>query len=123
MTDNPFGYSDRLMQTFEQLKYDGEIDNPTVTVTKGSMAIGQSVKFMLKIEDGIITDGRFKAFGSTATIACASFAIQWLIGKTIEEASTFSSQRLIETFELSMIKRNSALFVADAIHQLLKLSK
>ncbi|MBR2303336.1 MAG: iron-sulfur cluster assembly scaffold protein [Clostridia bacterium] len=57
---------------------------------------GDQVKIYLKIEKNIVTEARFKAVGSVATIVFASSICTCVLDCTIEECLNLNAQRLFE---------------------------
>ena len=56
---------------FEQLMYD---------VSLGKMSCGDVIKLQVKVEDGKITDAKFKTFGCGSAIASSSLVTEWVKG-------------------------------------------
>ena len=52
----------------------------------GNAKCGDIMKMYIKVEDGVITDVKFKTFGCGAAIATSSMATEMIKGKTIDEA-------------------------------------
>ena len=79
-------YSEKVMDHFTNPRNVGEIENADGVGTVGNPKCGDIMRIFLKIEDGIITDVKFKTFGCGAAIATSSMATEMVKGKSIEEA-------------------------------------
>jgi nitrogen fixation NifU-like protein len=64
----------------------GEIENPSGVGVVGNPVCGDLMQIQIKVEDGILTDVKFKTFGCGAAIATSSMVTDLAIGKTIEGA-------------------------------------
>ncbi|MGB7901823.1 MAG: iron-sulfur cluster assembly scaffold protein, partial [Halobacteriota archaeon] len=79
-------YSDKVMLHFMNPHHMGEIENPSGVGVVGNPVCGDLMQIQIKVEDGILTDVKFKTFGCGAAIATSSMVTDLAIGKTIEEA-------------------------------------
>ena len=87
-----------------------------VTGEAGSVHQGDMVIIQLQVNDkGIITDAKFKAFGSGPCIAVCSYATDFIINKTIAVAATLNAAELKRIFDLPDIRVHCAMLVEDAI--------
>jgi Fe-S cluster assembly scaffold IscU len=115
---NEFEYSDKVMDYFAHPRnvgsLDGEADNVGTGVA-GSPACGDVMKLQIQVEDGVITDAKFKTFGCGSAIASSSLATEWLIGKTIEEAVTVSNLHIAKELELPQVKVHCSVLAEDAV--------
>jgi nitrogen fixation NifU-like protein len=73
------------------------------------------VRFQLRVEDGVVTDARFKAHGCGYTIAAASYATDWIKGRPVTEAAGLRHDLLAQALEMPALKLSSALLVEDAL--------
>jgi len=89
-------YNETVMDHFMNPRNVGEIENADGVGTYGSPVCGDMTSIYLKIEDDIITDAKFKTFGCGSAIASSSVATEILKGKTVEEALTLSTAKIIE---------------------------
>jgi nitrogen fixation NifU-like protein len=75
------------------------------------------MQIQIKVEDGILTDVKFKTFGCGAAIATSSMVTDLAIGKTIEEALKITRNDVAENLEgLPPIKMHCSNLAADALH-------
>ncbi|MDR2162455.1 MAG: iron-sulfur cluster assembly scaffold protein [Clostridiales Family XIII bacterium] len=79
-------YNDKVIDHFTNPHNVGEFENPDGEGTYGSPVCGDMMKISIMVEDGVITDARFKTFGCGSAIASSSVATDMIIGKTVEEA-------------------------------------
>ena len=80
------------------------LQNPSnVGILRGANAIGKAqseicsdiLKFYLLIEDGVVTEARFKTFGGATLIAVASVTTDLIIGKTVDEVLSFDTNDIL----------------------------
>lgn len=54
------------------------------------------MEIAIKVNDNVITDAKFKTFGCGSAIASSSVATDMIIGKTLEEALTYTNKTFID---------------------------
>jgi nitrogen fixation NifU-like protein len=74
------------MDHFTNPRNVGEIPDADGVGTEGNPTCGDVMKISIKVQDGRITDAKFKTFGCGAAIAVSSMVTEMVKGKTIEEA-------------------------------------
>ncbi|MGQ9720348.1 MAG: iron-sulfur cluster assembly scaffold protein [Candidatus Jordarchaeum sp.] len=79
-------YSEKVIDHFTNPRNVGEIENANGVGTVGNPADGDVVTIYVEIEDNILKDVKFKAFGCAAAIATGSMTTELAKGKTVEEA-------------------------------------
>jgi nitrogen fixation NifU-like protein len=79
-------YSDKVMDHFTNPRNVGEIKDADGKGSVGNPVCGDTTDIYIKVENGIITDIKFKTFGCGAAIATSSMITEMAIGKTLEEA-------------------------------------
>ena len=65
----------------------------------GNPVCGDLMQIQIKVEDGILTDVKFKTFGCGAAIATSSMVTDLAIGKTIEGALKITRSDVAENLE------------------------
>jgi nitrogen fixation NifU-like protein len=79
-------YSDKVMDHFMNPRNVGEIENADGIGEEGNPVCGDMMTFYIKVDDGRLSDVKFKTFGCGAAIAVSSIVSEMATGKTIEEA-------------------------------------
>ncbi len=92
-------YSDKVMDHFNHPRNVGEIEDADGIGTVGNPVCGDIMKMYLKIQDGVITDVKFKTFGCGSAIATSSMATEMIKGKTIQEALTLTNAAVAEALD------------------------
>lgn len=76
-------YSEKVMDHFANPRNVGEIENADAIGEVGNAKCGDIMKMYLKIDNGIITDVKFKTFGCGAAVATSSMATELIKGKPV----------------------------------------
>jgi nitrogen fixation NifU-like protein len=111
-------YSDKVIDHYENPRNVGSFakDDPTVgTGMVGAPACGDVMKLQIKVEDGIITDAKFKTYGCGSAIASSSLVTEWVKGKTLDEAGSIKNSEIAEHLALPPVKIHCSILAEDAI--------
>jgi nitrogen fixation NifU-like protein len=81
----------------------------------GAPACGDVMKLQIKVQDGIITDARFKTYGCGSAIASSSLVTEWVKGKTLDEAATIRNTDIAQELALPPVKIHCSILAEDAI--------
>jgi nitrogen fixation NifU-like protein len=81
----------------------------------GAPECGDVMRLQLEINDGIITDAKFKTFGCGSAIAASSLATEWLKGKSLDEAVELDNMDLVEELSLPPVKIHCSVLAQDAV--------
>ena len=110
-------YSEKVMDHFSNPRNVGEIEDASGTGTVGNAKCGDIMKMDIKVENGIITDVKFKTFGCGAAIATSSMATEMVKGKSIDEALQLTNKAVAEALDgLPPVKMHCSMLAEQAIH-------
>ena len=111
-------YSDKVLDHYSNPKNVGTLDkskNNVGTGLVGAPECGDVMRLQIEVNEGIITDAKFKTFGCGSAIASSSLATEWLKGKTIDEAVKIDNMDLVEELNLPPVKIHCSVLAEDAI--------
>jgi nitrogen fixation NifU-like protein len=104
------------MEHFKNPRNVGEIENPDGTGHVGNPVCGDIMELYIRVNDGVITDAKFKTFGCGAAIATSSMVTEMVKGKTIEEALAISNHAVAEALDgLPPIKMHCSVLAEEAL--------
>ncbi len=89
-------YTEQVMDHFMHPRNMGEIENADGVGEVGNAKCGDIMKMFLKIENGVITDCKFKTYGCASAIATSSIATEMIKGHTVQEAVGLSNKAVVE---------------------------
>ena len=116
-------YSTKVLDHYENPRNVGKMDDndPTVgTGMVGAPACGDVMKLQIKVEDGIITDAKFKTYGCGSAIASSSLVTEWVKGMTLNEASSITNSAISQDLALPPVKIHCSILAEDAIKAAIK---
>ena len=111
-------YSDKVVDHYENPRNVGSFDksDPSVgTGMVGAPACGDVMKLQIKVEDGIITDARFKTYGCGSAIASSSLITELVKGMSLDQASSIKNSDIAEELALPPVKIHCSILAEDAI--------
>jgi len=110
-------YSEKVIDHYENPRNVGklEIDETTGTGVVGAPACGDVMRLQIKVQDGIITDAKFKTYGCGSAIASSSLVTEWVKGKTLDEAGSIKNAEIAEELALPPVKIHCSILAEDAI--------
>lgn len=113
-------YSEKVLDHYSNPKNVGTLDKSKQNVGTGLVGApecGDVMRLQLEINDGVITDAKFKTFGCGSAIAASSLATEWLKGKTLEKASKLDNMDLVEELNLPPVKIHCSVLAQDAVRE------
>lgn len=109
-------YSEKVLDHFANPRNVGEIENADGIGEVGNAKCGDIMKMYLKIDDGVISDVKFKTFGCGAAIATSSMATELIKGKPIEDALKLTNKAVVEALDgLPAVKIHCSVLAEEAI--------
>jgi nitrogen fixation NifU-like protein len=110
-------YSEKVIDHYENPRNVGkmEIDDNVGTGMVGAPACGDVMKLQIRVENGIITDAKFKTYGCGSAIASSSLVTEWVKGKTLDQAGAIKNAEIAEELALPPVKIHCSILAEDAI--------
>jgi nitrogen fixation NifU-like protein len=111
-------YSTQVIDHYENPRNVGKMnpdDENVGTGLVGAPACGDVMKLQIRVEDGIITDAKFKTYGCGSAIASSSLVTEWVKGKTLDEAGTIRNTDIAQELALPPVKIHCSILAEDAI--------
>lgn len=88
-------YSPQLLDHFQNPRNAGDLSDADATVEIENPVCGDVIRLSVKFDAGRIAEIRFKAKGCVPAMACGSALTAIVLGKTAEEARSFTKEDLI----------------------------
>ncbi len=111
-------YSNKVMDHYENPRNVGTMDTKAKEVGTGIVgapACGDVMRLQIEVEQGVISDAKFKTYGCGSAIASSSLLTEWVKGKSIDEALEISNRQIAEELELPPVKIHCSVLAEDAI--------
>ena len=111
-------YGERDLDHYENPRNVGKLDkdDPSVgTGLVGAPACGDVLQLQIKVDDGVITDAKFKTYGCGSAIASSSLVTEWLKGKNLDEAEAIKNTDIAQELALPPVKIHCSILAEDAI--------
>lgn len=111
-------YSQQVIDHYENPRNVGSFskdDQDVGTGLVGAPACGDVMRLQIKVENGVITDAKFKTYGCGSAIASSSLVTEWVKGKTLEQAGEIANSQIAEELALPPVKIHCSILAEDAI--------
>lgn len=117
-------YGEKVLSHYRNPRNVGSMDKSDANVGTGMVgapACGDVMKLQIKVNDqGVIEDAKFKTYGCGSAIASSSLLTEWVMGKTLDEASTIKNTEIVEELSLPPVKIHCSVLAEDAIKAAIK---
>ena len=111
-------YSDQVLDHYNNPRNVGVMDakDPSVgTGMVGAPACGDVMRLQIKIEEGIVTDAKFKTYGCGSAIASSSLLTEWVKGMNVEDVDEIKNSQIADALSLPPVKIHCSVLAEDAI--------
>jgi nitrogen fixation NifU-like protein len=111
-------YSEKVIDHYENPRNVGSFAKDDLGIGTGMVgapACGDVMKLQIKVEDGVITDAKFKTYGCGSAIASSSLVTEWVKGKTLDQAGKITNSTIAEELALPPVKIHCSILAEDAI--------
>ena len=114
-------YSRKVIDCFLDAKNIGVVDGYNARGFEGSIECGDALEVTLKIEDEVIIDAKFRAYGCTAAIASGEALVQLVKGKNIAKAMEITNRDICDFLEgLPAVKIHCSVMGEEVLERALK---
>jgi nitrogen fixation NifU-like protein len=116
-------YSAKVLDHYENPRNVGSFDPKQQNIGTGMVgapACGDVMKLQIEVEDGIITDAKFKTYGCGSAIASSSLVTTMVKGMTLDQASDVKNMDIVEELALPPVKIHCSVLAEDAIKAAIK---
>lgn len=111
-------YSNKVIDHYENPRNVGSLDKSDESVGTGIVgapACGDVMKLQIKVENGVITDAKFKTYGCGSAIASSSLVTEWVKGMSVDQAMQIKNSQIAEELSLPPVKIHCSVLAEDAI--------
>jgi len=112
-------YSEKVIEHYENPRNVGTLakgeDDEVGTGLVGAPACGDVMRLQIRVQDGRITDAKFKTFGCGSAIASSSLATEMIKGMTLDQAAQIKNTQIVEELNLPPVKIHCSVLAEDAI--------
>ena len=110
-------YSEKVMDHFSSPRNVGEIEDADGVGEVGNPVCGDMMTIHIKVDEGKLTDIKFKTFGCGAAIATSSMITEMAMGMTIEDALEITRDSVADALDgLPPVKLHCSNLAADGLH-------
>ena len=92
-------YTEKVLEHFMSPRNTGSMPDADAEGTMGDPKCGDSLNIYIKVNNDVIEDIRFLAFGCAASIATSSMTTELAKGKTLGEALKITEQDVIDALD------------------------
>jgi len=111
-------YSEKVMDHFMNPRNVGEIPDADGVGVVGNPVCGDMMAFYIKVDNGRISDIKFKTFGCGAAIAVSSIVSEMAKGMTLEEAKQLNRNMVADELDgLPSNKMHCSNLGTEALHK------
>ena len=111
-------YHKNIIDHYENPRNVGSLDKTKKSVGTGLVgapACGDVIKLQIRVENDIIVESKFKAFGCGSAIAASSLGTEWIQNKHISDAMKIKNTDIASHLLLPPVKLHCSMLAEDAI--------
>jgi NifU-like protein len=90
-------YNEKVWDHIRNPRNAGPMDNPSAVGEAGSLACGDALRLMLRIDDSdTVTEAKYQTFGCGSAVASGSALTEIVVGKSVDEAAKLTNQDIVD---------------------------
>ena len=113
-------YSAKVLEMNENPHNIGSFNANDTTIGTGLVgapSCGDVLKLQIKVEDNVIVDAKFKAYGCGSAIASSELATELIKGRTLDAAKDIKNTDIAEELSLPPVKWHCSILAEEAIEE------
>lgn len=116
-------YREELMDIVKNPVNRGNMDDPSVDVSKKNPLCGDEIHLQLKFENGLVKEAKFDGTACAVSVIASEMLTDLVIGKSVEELKAISKETFLEKIglNLSTSRVKCATLVLDALQGALEI--
>ena len=108
-------YSDEVLRRVRTPERVGSLEGADVgTGEVGTLDEGTVTRIQVRVDDGRVSEARFKVYGCSAAIASASLVTEWLEGAQLDAAKRITAERVVQKLALAPEREHAARIAVEA---------
>ena len=116
MMDSQPQYSEALLDHYRNPRNVGALSPADGTARRENQVCGDVLEIFVRLEGDTVKEARFRAEGCIPTVALASFATEWAVGRKATEAQRLDAVQLSAALgELPSHKQHAAQLVMETL--------
>lgn len=116
-------YSEQVLDHYHNPRNVGKLDRTRSDVGTGMVgapSCGDVMQLQILVDNGIITDAKFKTYGCGSAIASSSLLTEWVKGRTLDGAAEIKNTDIANELALPPVKIHCSVLAEDAIKAAIK---
>ena len=119
MAEEP--YSATVLDHFSNPRNAGVLENPDAVGVQSNPVCGDTMRLMLRIAEGVITEARWQTVGCPAAIATSSIASELVVGRSLADAAELTKEEIvIAAGGMPRSKLHCSVLAQDALRRALR---
>lgn len=111
-------YSETVLEHFTNPRNAGVMDDPDGVGVQSNPVCGDTMRLMLRIRDGVVSEVRWQTAGCPAAIATSSIASEMIAGRTLEELAGLTREQIVAAAGgLPASKLHCSVLAQDAVRR------
>lgn len=112
-------FSARIAENFTNPTHGGVVADPQIVLENKDPVCGDQIRITIAVNDGMITEARFQAWGCATSLATANILCAWFEGKPLADCAAATPETLAEQLgSLTPEQRHCQVIAVNLVAQL-----